>query len=208
MKRRRLITSGAAAAALALTGCAGPQVTDYASDQPVLDLRQYFNGTLDAYGVFTDRSGKVVKRFTVVMRCSWNGDEGVLDEDFVYSDGTTQKRIWRLKHLGNGRYEGRADDVVGVAQGQTAGNAFRWGYTLALPVGGDPSAAGPPQGASAPSGGSEPRAAGSVGATIVEVQFDDWMYLMDERVMLNKAAMSKFGIHLGEVTLSFVKRPS
>ncbi len=180
MKRRLLLTSGAAVAALTLTGCAGPQVADYSADKPVLDLRQYFNGTLDAYGVFTDRSGKVVKRFTVVMRCTWTGEEGVLDEDFVYSDGTTQKRIWRLKHLGNGRYEGRADDVVGVAQGQTSGNAFRWGYTLALPVDGK----------------------------VWEVQFDDWMYLMDQRVMLNKAAMSKFGIHLGEVTLSFVKRPS
>jgi hypothetical protein len=178
MKRRLLLTSGAAAAALTLAGCAGPQIADHANDKPVLDLRQYFNGTLDAYGVFTDRSGKVVRRFTVVMRCSWNGEEGVLDEDFVYADGTTQKRIWRLKHLGNGRYEGRADDVVGVAQGQPAGNAFRWGYTLALPVDGK----------------------------VWEVQFDDWMYLMDERVMLNKAAMSKFGIHLGEVTLSFVKR--
>jgi len=178
MKRRLLLTSGAAAAALALTGCAGPQIADYAAEKPVLDLREYFNGTLDAYGVFTDRSGKVVKRFTVVMRCSWNGDEGVLDEDFFYSDGTTQKRIWRLKHLGNSRYEGRADDVVGVAQGQTAGNAFRWGYTLALPVDGK----------------------------VYEVQFDDWMYLMDQRVMLNKAAMSKFGVFLGEVTLSFVKR--
>ncbi len=206
MKRRLLLTAGAAAAALTLSGCAGPQIGDYTAEKPVLDLRTYFNGTLDAYGVFTDRSGKVVKRFTVVMRCTWNGEDGVLDEDFVYSDGTTQKRIWRLKHLGNGRYEGRADDVVGVARGQTAGNAFRWGYTLALPVGGDPSAAGPPRGASAPPGGSEPRAAGSVGATIVEVQFDDWMYLMDNRVMLNKAAMSKFGIHLGEVTLTFVKR--
>ena len=178
MKRRQLLTSGAAVAALSLAGCAGPQVTDYAADKPLLDLRQYFNGTLDAYGVFTDRSGKVVKRFTVVMRCSWSGEDGVLDEDFVYSDGTKQKRIWRLKHLGNGRYEGRADDVVGVAQGQTAGNTFRWGYTLALPVDGK----------------------------VWEVQFDDWMYLMDQRVMLNKAAMSKFGIHLGEVTLSFVKR--
>jgi len=39
-----------------------------------------------------------------------------------------------------------------------------------------------------------------------EVQFDDWMYLMDQRVMLNKAVMSKFGVRLGEVTLSFVKR--
>ncbi len=176
--KRRLLLAAATGSALTLGGCASQNIDQYRAEKPELDLQQYFNGTLDAYGVFTDRSGKVVKRFTVVMRCSWNGEEGVLDEDFTYSDGTTQKRIWRLKHLGNGRYEGHADDVVGVAQGQTAGNAFRWGYTLALPVDGK----------------------------VWEVQFDDWMYLMDPRVMLNKAAMSKFGIHLGEVTLSFVKR--
>ena len=45
---------------------------------------------------------KEVKRFTVVMNGSWNGDEGVLDEDFFYSDGTRQKRIWRLKRLPDG----------------------------------------------------------------------------------------------------------
>ena len=177
MQRRLLLAAGITSAA-ALAGCAGPQIGQYASEKPVLDLRTYFNGTLDAYGVFTDRSGAVVKRFTVVMRCTWTGEDGVLDEDFTYSDGTTQKRIWRLKHLGNGRYSGTADDVVGSALGETQGNTFRWGYTLALPVDG----------------------------SVWNVEFDDWMYLMDQRVMLNKATMSKFGIRLGEVTLSFVKR--
>ncbi|WP_332742418.1 DUF3833 domain-containing protein [Hydrogenophaga sp.] len=205
MQRRLLLAAGITSAA-ALAGCAGPQIGQYAGEKPVLDLRSYFNGTLDAYGVFTDRSGAVVKRFTVVMVCSWNGDDGVLDETFNYSDGSTGKRIWRMKHLGDGRFSGTADDVVGVARGEQRGNAFRWGYTLLLPVGGKPSDAGPPQGASAPSGGSEVRAAPSVGASIIEVQFDDWMYLVDQRVMLNKAAMSKFGVRLGEVTLSFVKR--
>jgi hypothetical protein len=32
------------------------------------------------------------------------------------------------------------------------------------------------------------------------------MYLMDDRVMLNKAVMSKLGVSLGEVTLSFNRR--
>ena len=32
------------------------------------------------------------------------------------------------------------------------------------------------------------------------------MDLLDERVMLNRAAMSKFGVRLGDVTLSFFKR--
>jgi hypothetical protein len=177
MQRRLLLTAGLAGAAT-LAGCAGPQISDYTGQKPALDLRTYLNGTLDAYGVFTDRSGQVVKRFTVVMRCTWDGDNGVLDEDFVYSDGTTGKRIWRMKHLGDGRYSGTADDVVGEAMGETRGNAFRWGYTLALPVDG----------------------------RVWNVTFDDWMYLMDERVMLNKAVMSKFGVRLGEVTLSFVKR--
>jgi hypothetical protein len=45
-----------------------------------------------------------------------------------------------------------------------------------------------------------------VDGNIINVQFDDWMYLMNDKVMLNKASMSKWGVGLGEVTLSFVKR--
>ncbi len=168
----------ATGSALALSACAGPQISDYAAETPVLDLRKYFTGTVDAWGIFTDRSGRVVKRFTVVIDCQWQGDEGVLDEAFTYSDGTLQRRVWRLKALPNGRYEGRADDVVGMATGQTKGNAFQWQYTLALPVDGK----------------------------VWEVQFDDWMFLMNDRVMLNKAVMSKLGVTLGEVTLSFSRR--
>ncbi len=176
MKRRLLLA--ATVSAFALAGCASPGIENYAGEKPELDLQQYFNGTIDAWGVFTDRSGQVVKRFTVVMDCRWNGNEGVLDEDFTYSDGTKQRRIWRLTRLPDGRYTGRADDVLGVAEGQTRGNAFRWNYTLLLPVDG----------------------------RIIEVQFDDWMFLMNDRVMLNRATMSKFGVRLGEVTLSFSKR--
>jgi hypothetical protein len=182
MKKRLLLAALAVATGIGLAGCAGPQLSDYAQEKPLLDLRQYFNGTLDAYGIFTDRSGQVVKRFTVVMTCSWQGppgqEVGVLDEVFTYSDGTTDRRVWTLKRQPDGRYTGTAGDVVGEANGQESGNTFRWGYTLNLPVDG----------------------------RVIEVQFDDWMYLMTDKVMLNKAAMSKFGIHLGEVTLSFVKR--
>jgi len=161
-----------------LTACSTPQIDDYAKEKPVLELDKYFNGTLDAYGVFTDRSGQVVKRFTVVMDCTWSGNNGVLDEAFTYSDGTKQRRVWRLTRHADGRFTGQADDVVGTANGQQRGNAFYWTYTLALPVDGN----------------------------IINVQFDDWMYLMNDKVMLNKASMSKWGVGLGEVTLSFVKR--
>lgn len=161
-----------------LAACASaPTPADYAAEKPLLDLKSYFNGELVAHGIFTDRAGKVVRRFTVQMTGRWNGAQGTLDERFVYSDGKTERRVWRLTDEGNGRWTGRADDVVGVAEGRSAGNALNWTYTLSLPVDGK----------------------------VYEVQFDDWMYLMDQRVMLNKARMSKFGLHLGEVTLSFTK---
>ena len=162
-----------------LAGCATQNLDSYAQEQPVLDLRTYFNGPLVAHGIFQDRGGQVVRRFVVQMEGRWDGDQGVLDERFTYSDGRTERRVWRLTHHADGRYTGRADDVVGEASGQVRGNAFRWNYTLRLPVDGK----------------------------VYEVQFDDWMYQMDDRVMLNRATMSKFGFRLGEVTLSFTKLP-
>ena len=174
MKRRFALWATIAAT---VVGCASPTPADYAAEKPVLDLKSYFSGDLVAHGLFTDRSGKVARRFVVQLTGTWNGNNGTLDERFSYSDGKTERRVWRLTDEGNGRWTGRADDVVGVAEGRSAGNALNWRYTLALPVDG----------------------------SVYEVQFDDWMYLMDERVMLNKAAMSKFGIYLGEVTLAFTK---
>ena len=170
------------ASALLLAACAAPVPADYAAGRPALDLRAYFDGEVLAHGVFTDRAGKVVKRFTVRMLCQWNGDEGVLDEDFTYADGAKQRRIWRITRLadvdGQSRYRGRADDIVGVALGEGAGNALRWSYTLRLPVDGRE----------------------------VDVQLDDWMFLIDDRVLINKAVMSKFGFRLGDVTLSFARK--
>jgi hypothetical protein len=178
MKRRTSLFLACLAAAAVVAGCASPTPADYAAEKPVLDLRTYFNGELVAHGLFTDRSGKVVRRFVVQLTGSWQGKQGTLDERFTYSDGKTELRVWHLTDEGGGRWTGRADDVVGVAEGQAAGNALNWRYTLALPVDGK----------------------------VWEVQFDDWMYLMDERVMLNKAVMSKFGLRLGEVTLSFDRK--
>jgi hypothetical protein len=180
MQRRMLLSAAIAAlgAPMALTGCASQNLADYAGEKPTLDLAQYFNGRIDAHGIFQDRNGKIVKRFTVVMDCHWTDNQGVLDEAFTYADGSTQRRIWQLTKHAGARFTGTAGDVVGEAVGQTSGNAFRWNYTLKLPVDG----------------------------RVYEVQFDDWMYLMDERVMLNRATMSKFGVRLGEITLSFTKR--
>lgn len=176
MKLHKLLAIGVAVALVA--ACSTPKPEQYAKEQPALDVERYFNGTLDAHGMFQDRSGDVIKRFVVTMRCSWQGDTGTLDEDFVYADGTRQKRVWTLKRTGPGRFTATAPDVIGTAQGVVSGNALNWKYVLALPVDGK----------------------------IINVDMDDWMFLIDQKVMLNRTAMSKYGFNLGNVTLSFTKR--
>ena len=166
-----------AIAMAALGGCASVDVSEYRAAKPVLDLSQYFNGTVDGWGMFQDRSGKVVKRFYVRIDARWDGDTGTLDEHFEYADGEKQNRVWTLVRNGD-RYTGTAADVVGTEQGSAQGNALAWKYVLALPVDG----------------------------TVWEMDMDDWMYLVDEKTMLNRTTMSKLGFRVGEITLAFRKR--
>lgn len=162
----------------ALGGCGSVDVTTYEAEQPELRLEEYFNGTLDAWGMFQKRNGEVVKRFSVVIDASWRGNQGVLDERFSYSDGSKQRRVWRITNLGGGEYTGQAEDVLGTARGRVAGNALHWVYTLRLALDDD----------------------------VHEVEFDDWMYLQEGGVLINRSVMKKFGFDLGEVILFFRKR--
>lgn len=164
--------------AILIAGCAAPRVDSYRDERPVLDLREYFDGEIEAHGMFQNRSGEVVRRFAVAIKGSWQGNVGTLEEDFVYSDGSTDRRVWTITKLDEHNYIGTADDVIGEATGTAYGNALHWRYVLALDVDGK----------------------------TYNVDFDDWMYLIDEEIMLNRSEMRKFGFRLGEVTLSFRKK--
>jgi len=165
-------------AVLFLAGCASVAPQDYSAEKPALDLKEYFNGRVDAWGIVQDRSGKVIKRMTVEMTCTWTGDTGTLDERFTYADGTKETRVWTIRKSGN-RYVGTAADVVGEAKGEAAGNALRWNYVL--------------------------DAKREDGGTI-HLDMDDWMWLVDDATLVNRTSFSKFGIRLGEVTIFFRKR--
>lgn len=168
----------AVAAAATLSACAGVDPATYRDEKPAFVLEEYFNGRVDGWGMVQDYSGKVIKRFTVRIDARWEGNTGTLDEDFTFSDGTRQQRVWTVVKDGADRYSGTAADVIGTATGVLAGNAIRWNYVLALPV----------------------------GDSVYHVNMDDWMFLVDDRTLLNRTAMKKFGFKVGEVTLSFTKR--
>ncbi len=162
---------------LLLLGSCAVQVEDYKTTQPTLDLRHFFDGNLKAYGMLQDRSGHMTRRFTATLHGSWQGETGTLVEHFSFDDGEQQDRTWTLQHKGNGRYSGSAGDVVGTADGNTGGSVFQWQYSLNVPWRSDS----------------------------IEVNLNDWLYLVDEQHLLNKTTLTKFGFRVGELTLMIEK---
>ena len=163
---------------MTLFSCKSITTEDYSKNQPKLDIRQYLNGKVKAWGILEDRSGKITRRFTVDMEGTWNGNKGILDEKFIFDDGEKSTRIWTIVVSDDNNFTAIAGDVVGNAIGKQRGNSIQMAYTLDLEVG---------------------------KGKRYNVALDDWMYLLDEKTLVNKSTIKKFGITFGKLTIFFKK---
>ena len=169
----------ALAGMLLLAACSGrPSLDGPKLSDRQLNLEEFFEGELVAYGQFQDLFGNVSRRFEVDIEGTWDGETLTLVEDFVYEDGSTERRVWTLVKIGDQTWEGTAPGVIGTALGEERGDTFNWTYTIDLPV---------------------------AGGETVRVSFDDWMWLLTEDRLLNKAYMERWGIGVGLVTITFEK---
>jgi len=160
------------------SGCSSSSVQQYADNRPRFDLFEFFNGSVRGWGIVQDRSGTLLRQFVVDIDGQIDAQGRlVLTEDFVWNDGELSRRIWTIEQRDSLAYSGRADDVIGVANGRAAGNALNWSYTLDLKVDG----------------------------SSWDVVFDDWMFMQPDNVLINRATMKKFGFRLGDITIAFIK---
>lgn len=162
-----------------LASCSGrPSLDQDKLSNLEFNLEEFFEGETVAYGQFKDILGRVSRRFVVDIEGTWDGETLTLVEDFIYSDQSTEQRIWTLTKSGDETWSGTAPGVIGTAQGVESGDTFNWAYTIDLPVDGD----------------------------TMRVSFDDWMWLLSEDRVLNIAYMKRFGITVGEVIIMFEKK--
>ena len=145
---------------------------------PKADIKAYFDGQIKAWGLIQDWRGRVTTRFDVDMVGSWEGDVGTLKEDFRFYDGKVQQRIWTITKKENGKYEGTADDIIGKARGSEIGSGVRWSYIMDVPV----------------------------DDTTYRLTLDDWMWQMNDGIIINRSYLKKFGITVAELTLFMQKQ--
>ncbi|MGB1311924.1 MAG: DUF3833 domain-containing protein [Leucothrix sp.] len=169
-----------AAVVLLLDGCATIKMEDLPKTKQTLLIEEYFKGKSKAYGIIFDRNGVPQRQFSVDLVGSWNEAKQTLtlDEDFIFNDGENSQRKWIITKVGDTRYTGRAEDVVGEATGTSHGNAFQWRYVLNVPYKGN----------------------------TLALSIDDWLYLNDDNVLINRSVMYKYGLKVGEIVISFNKK--
>lgn len=161
-----------------LSSCSSNSLSYYDNELPKADIKEYFNGPIKAWGIVQDWRGRVTARFDISMVGQWQGDNGTLTEKFDYYDGKKQERIWSIKKLADGSYEGTASDILDKAIGNTNGNAAQWSYVMDLPV----------------------------NDTTYRIRFDDWMWMMNDGVLINRSYLKKFGLTVSELTIFMQKQ--
>ena len=163
-------------------GCASKTITIYEAEKPSFYLESFFNGKVEGWGIVLNRNNDVVKRFKVNVEGQFSADKtnGKLVEKFFWSDGKREKRVWNLKKTSDNEWGGTSDGVIGTAHGVASGNALQWSYRYNLIL--------------------EDSLLNKL-----SVDFDDWMFLVENNVLMNRAVFSKFGFKLGTVIITFKK---
>jgi hypothetical protein len=139
-----------------------------------LVLEEALKGRTLGNGVFVNSLTGGETKFSVVIDGAWDGKVLTLVEDFTYSDGTQERKTWRLTKTADGVYAGAREDVIDTADVRQDGNGVRLDYyvTLATGLGG------------------------------IDVRFQDLLYLNADGSIANKAVVSKFGLRVGRVDIT------
>ncbi|MBS8228515.1 DUF3833 domain-containing protein [Vannielia litorea] len=143
----------------------------YAQTAPAFDPRRVLSGPMASEGVIYGPTGKVASRFVARMEGRWEGERGVLAEEFTYDSGRQQSRRWDLVVHNDGRVTATAPDIIGTAEGDLSGATLRLRYRLKLPE--------------------------EAGGHALDVT--DWLYLMPNGTVMNRSQMRRFGVTLAEL---------
>lgn len=144
-------------------------IKDFAGTTPVLLPEQFLTGTLRGWGVVESILGGLQKRFVVRARGDWEEATQILSfiETWTFDNGRSDTLYWKIIKRGIGHYSGSERRIDGEAKGEQMGCAFHWTYSRDTPQDDGKSAL---------------------------LNYDDWFYRIDERVLMVSGSAGRVGI--------------
>jgi hypothetical protein len=155
------------------------KIEDFAGTGPAFRPDVFFTSRLDGWGVMEGPTGPLQKRFTVQGEGAADGDVIHFRETWTFDDGHVDTLNWIIRATSPGRYAGKEDRSEGEADGELAGCAFHWRYSRDTPQ---------------PDG------------TSVTLNFDDWFFQIDERVIIAKGVAGRFGLPFATAHVTYRRR--
>jgi hypothetical protein len=162
---------------LALAGCGKTmRVEGFAGTQPAFDPVTFWTGHTQSWGVVENRSGAPSEIVTTDCLGEAEGADGLhMRQTLTEGDGTVTHRDWHLRRVSPGHFTATANDMDGIAEGVAAGRVFHWRWVWAR----------------------------KPGQPWLNVTMSQWMYAMADGTMMNRTAVTKFGVVVAEVSEQF-----
>jgi len=163
---------------LSLWGCGGMKIIDFEGREPRFVPEEYFDGSLRGHGTFFDRFGDLRRTFVIDLEGTREGDTVFLKEHLRYDDGEEIHRTYKIERIDHNNYVATSESgLVGSASIKSYGNALNWKYLYSQKIKGRE----------------------------WTLRFDDWMFLQNETLVLNRARVTKWGFHVGDLFMSISK---
>lgn len=143
------------------------KITDFAGTTPAYRPEEFLAGELEGWRILERVTGGLQQRFTVRATGHYDGDALAFAETWTFDDGHVDTLRWRIRPLGDGRYEGDEDRLDGLAEGDQAGRAFHGRYSRDVPQ----------------------KDGSSTG-----LNFNDWFYRIDDQVVMAKGTAGRRGV--------------
>lgn len=144
-------------------------------DGSTFRMEDFFVGRAAGFGLFQDPFGAVRRRFAIDVVGEMRDGVLVLNEHLRFEDGQEERRVWRMQPRGGGRYEGRTQDLPGVARGLVKDGALAWSYPFDL----------------------------ALGSRTLRVRYEESFTPLGGGLLMNRARVSKWGLPLGQVSIVF-----
>ena len=175
MTTRRTAVAGLAALATAPLSACATGGAPEPLREADFDPETWFEGRTDAYGLF-ESFGRARFGFRTWLQGDRTPDGFTLRERFLYDTGERWERTWRFVREGAGAWSAAAENTVRPGRLLAQGSAARMAYVADMPSGGH----------------------------LQRLRFDMRLNRVGA-VVQNRSDISKFGLPVGRLTMTFVK---
>ncbi len=166
-------------AALLISGCAAPLRPEaFANTTPAFDPITFWTGRTQSWGVIENRNGSPTSIITSSTQGTGEGAGELHMVQHVIVNGKESVRDWHIRRLGAGKFDAKANDMVGTVGGAPSGRTLHWTWVLEA----------------------------KPGNGLFNITMEQWMYLSDNGTLMIRTIVTKLGIRLAEISEQFVKR--